>query len=252
MHSDVSELSTFYARPLGGMVRRLITPRVRARWRNTAGMTIVGLGFATPYLGAFRGECSALGALMPAGQGVVHWPDGGPGQTALIEDEAIPLADNSVDRLLAVHSLEVSDNPRLLLREMWRVLRPEGRLMIVVPNRRGQWARSDQTPFGQGRPYSKAQLERLLKPLLLTPVDWGSALFIPPTERRIVLRYATAIERAGARLMPAFSGLVLVEARKEVEALIGTAEAQPAARRLQALQVGPSSSRKAPRPLVAA
>jgi SAM-dependent methyltransferase len=244
LHSDVTELSTFYARPLGGMVRRLIAPRVRSRWRSTAGLTIVGLGFSTPYLGAFRGDCAALFALMPSGQGVVVWPENGPNQTALIEDEAIPLADNSVDRLLAVHSLEVADNPRLLLREMWRVLKPEGRLMLVVPNRRGPWARSDHTPFGQGRPYSRAQLERLLKPQLFTPIDWSHALFIPPTERRLVLRYATVIERAGARLMTAFSGLVLVEARKEVEAMIGTAVIEPAARRLRPVQAKPKASRQ--------
>lgn len=253
MHSDVSELSTFYARPLGGMVRRLIAPRIRNRWRSTAGMTVVGLGYATPFLGGFRGDCAALAALMPGAQGVVVWPESGPNQTALVEDEAIPLADNSVDRLLAVHSLEVADNPRLLLREMWRVLKPEGRLMLVVPNRRGPWARSDHTPFGQGRPYSRAQLERLLTPQLFTPLDWSNALFIPPTERRIVLRYATGIERAGARLMPAFSGLVLVEARKEVEALIGTAAVEPAAaRRLKAMQAKPVASRQPVAALIAA
>lgn len=244
MHSDVTELSAFYARPLGAMVRRLIGPRIRNRWRSTAGMTIVGFGYTTPYLGVFRGDCASLSALMPSGQGAVVWPETGPNQTALVGDEAIPLADNSVDRLLAVHGLEVADNPRLLLREMWRVLKPEGRLMLVVPNRRGPWARSDQTPFGQGRPYSRAQLERLLLPQLLRPIDWSNALFIPPSEWRIFLRYATAIERAGARLMPAFSGLVLVEARKEVEALIGTAAVEPALRRARSLQTKPAASRQ--------
>ena len=37
-----------------------------------------------------------------------------------------------------------------------------GRLLIVVPNRRGVWARSDTTPFGHGRPYSRSQITHLL------------------------------------------------------------------------------------------
>ena len=40
---------------------------------------------------------------------------------------------------------------------MWRVLAPSGRV-IVVPNRRGPWARADNTPFGHGRPYSRSQI----------------------------------------------------------------------------------------------
>ena len=35
--------------------------------------------------------------------------------------------------------------------------------MIIVPNRRGVWARSDISPFGHGRPYSRPQLSRLLQ-----------------------------------------------------------------------------------------
>ena len=59
-------------------------------------------------------------------------------------------------------ALETAERVRPLLREMWRVLAPEGRLILVVPNRRGVWARLDKTPFGQGRPYSRRQLEALL------------------------------------------------------------------------------------------
>jgi alpha-ketoglutarate-dependent 2,4-dichlorophenoxyacetate dioxygenase len=51
---------------------------------------------------------------------------------------------------------------------------PEGRLLLIVPNRRGIWARLDSTPFGHGRPYSRGQLERLLGDALFTPLEWTS------------------------------------------------------------------------------
>ena len=47
--------------------------------------------------------------------------------------------------------LEMTNDPGTLLREAWRVLAAGGRLLVVVPNRRGLWARMDTTPFGHGR-----------------------------------------------------------------------------------------------------
>ncbi len=74
MHLDAIDLKDFYASPLGGVVRRLLGARLRARWSNLQGMSLFGLGFATPYLGAFRADACPLGALMPAELGVISWP----------------------------------------------------------------------------------------------------------------------------------------------------------------------------------
>jgi SAM-dependent methyltransferase len=224
MHVDVRELREFYARPLGVVVRRLLVTRIRARWSNVRGEVVIGLGFATPFLGAFRGEAAVLGALMPVGQGVLAWPPGGPYQSAGVDEDALPLPDASVDKIIAVHGIEGADNVRAMLREIWRVLRPEGLLLLIVPNRRGAWARRDSTPFGQGRPYSRGQLERLLKNSMLGPVEWMPSLYLPPIESGVLMRNAVGIERLGSRLWPAFAGVVMVEARKEMIAPVGKAE----------------------------
>jgi SAM-dependent methyltransferase len=213
---DVVELRDFYAGPLGGIVRRMLTQRIRARWRSALGRQLVGLGFAVPYIGMFRGEAARLAALMPANQGALVWPPAGQALCVMTDEAMLPLPDASVDLLLCVHCLEVAERAGPLLREMWRVLAPEGRLLIIVPNRRGVWARFDTTPFGHGRPYSRGQLERLLSEALFTPVEWSSALHMPPVDQQWLLRWATAFERMGARLWPAFAGVVMVEARKEL------------------------------------
>ncbi len=88
----------------------------------------------------------------------------------------MPLTDAAVDRVLLIHALEMADDPVTLLREVWRVLSPNGRLLAVVPNRRGLWARIDTTPFGYGRPYSRSQITRILRETLFTPKGWGEAL----------------------------------------------------------------------------
>lgn len=221
MHADVAELRDFYATALGQVVRRLLVPRIRARWANVRGETLVGLGYATPYLGGLRLEASRVAALMPSAQGALVWPKQGGVLTALVEEDRLPLGDTSVDKLLAVHCLEGAERVRPLLREMWRVLAPAGSLVIIVPNRRGLWARMDTTPFGQGRPFSRRQLVQLLEEAMLTPVDCSSALFLPPLDHRLVVRSAVAWERLGQRVTPGFAGVLIVEARKEMVALIG-------------------------------
>jgi SAM-dependent methyltransferase len=232
MSLDIIELRDFYTRPLGLAVRRLLGRRIRARWPRITSETLIGLGFATPYLGAFRGEASRIGALMPVSQGVLVWPTMGAKVSVLVEEDHLPLPDNCVNRLLAVHCLETAERVRPVLREMWRVLSPEGRLLMIVPNRRSVWARLDTTPFGHGRPYSRSQLQQLLADALFTPLDWSMALHVPPLERQIVLRWATAVERLGTRLTPAFGGVIIVEARKELTAPIGKAATVPLLGRL--------------------
>jgi SAM-dependent methyltransferase len=237
MSLDVLDLRKFYAGDLGGVVRRVLTQRIRARWRHTNGLTVMGLGFATPYLTAFRGEALRIGALMPAAQGALIWPSSGPMLSVMVEGHALPLPDNSVDRLLAVHSLEAAGSPHAQLREMWRVLTPEGRLILIVPNRRGVWSRRDATPFGHGQPYSRGQLERLLTDALFTPLQWETALHMPPMDRRFVVRWANVFERFGDKFSARFAGVILVEAQKEIMAPIGTASI---ARRVRHLATAPA------------
>jgi SAM-dependent methyltransferase len=153
---------------------------------------------------------------MPAAQGVMYWPEGGLSASALVQAVDLPLRDSAIDRLLLVHALEVAESPLDLLSEIWRVLAPGGRLIAVVPNRRGMWARLDATPFGQGQPFSRAQVTELMRQALFTPIHWGEALYFPPAQRRVVLRTAAAWEQVGATLSLPFAGVHLIEATKQV------------------------------------
>ena len=146
---------------------------------------MVGLGYTTPYLGLFRDEAERCLAFMPAAQGVIKWPSARPALAALVEEYDLPLPDLSVDRLILVHALEMSDDAPSLLRELWRVLGPGGRLLLVIPNRRGLWARMDTTPFGQGRPYSRSQILHLLRETSFTPRCFASS---PSISCRAIVR----------------------------------------------------------------
>jgi SAM-dependent methyltransferase len=216
MSIDVVDLRNFYGHRLGTVARHFVSRGIRRRWTATGGLSVLGLGYATPYLGLFREEAERCLAFMPAAQGVVKWPSARPALSALVEELDLPLPDSSVDRVLMVHALEMSHDPVALLREVWRVLAASGQLLAVVPNRRGVWARVDNNPFGQGRPYSRPQITTLLRDAWFTPVAWSEALYVPPIDRGWFLRSAVAWERAGATISAPFAGVHIVEATKQV------------------------------------
>ena len=216
MSIDVVDLRGFYVQRLGAVARHFVGRGIRARWVDTRGQRVLGIGYATPYLGLFRDEAERTLAFMPAAQGVVKWPTARPTLSALVDEDQLPLPDAAVDRVLIVHGLEMSDDVFALLREAWRVLAPGGRLLAVVPNRRGLWARMDTTPFGHGRPYSRSQITHLLRETWFTPTGWGDALYVPPIDRVWFLRSAVAWERTGASVSAPFAGVHIVEANKQV------------------------------------
>lgn len=86
------------------------------------------------------------------------------------------------------------------------MLAPGGRLIIVVPNRRGVWAQMEHTPFGSGRPYSRGQLTALLRETNFTPGATTEALFFPPSKRKLALRLRHGLERFGGRCGRSFPG----------------------------------------------
>ena len=216
MSLDVVDLRNFYAQPLGIVARRFIGRGIRAHWRDVHNLRVVGIGYPTPYLGLFREEAERCLAFMPAAQGVVKWPSAMPTLAALVEETELPLVDAAVDRVLIVHGVEMADDVFALLREAWRVLAAGGRLLAVVPNRRGVWASMDTTPFGHGRPYSRSQIVHLLREAWFTPTGWGEALYVPPIARSWFLRTAGAWERTGGTLSAPFAGVHIVEATKQV------------------------------------
>lgn len=218
MWTDVVDLRDFYATSLGQMAKRMIRRQLRALWPDVAGMRVLGLGFATPYLRPFLSEAERVLAVMPASQGVLPWPPEGPGMTLLADEADLPLPDRSMDRIVLVHALEATEQVRAMMREMWRVLADGGRLVIVAPNRRGIWARLERTPFGQGRPYTTGQLARMLRENMFTPVSTCGALFLPPTTSRMALRSAPAIEDLGSRWFEGFAGVNIIEATKQIYA----------------------------------
>lgn len=216
---DPHDAAHFYGTALGAVAARLLRARLALMWPEVTGMAVLGLGFAGPYLRPWRDTATRCIAAMPPhngiSPGVSHWPAGHPNLSCAADEEALPFPDLCFDRVLLVHGLEAADDARRMLREVWRVLKDDGRLLVVAPNRVGLWAHVEATPFGHGQPYSPGQIGRLLAGNLFRVERRDTALYLPPVRLRMVLRSAPVWEAAGRRALPRLAGVTLTEAVKD-------------------------------------
>lgn len=215
MRPDVETLARFYRGRQGQVARRLINHQVRSIWPNLKGLRILGVGFPGPVLSVCE-EAASVVAAMPTTQGGQRWPKDQPNRSAIVREDELPFPDNSFDRIILAHALESSPHAHRLLREVWRVLADGGKLLVIVPNRRGLWCWSDRTPFGHGQPFSEGQLQGMLTNWLFDPHQTAHALFLPPTLVSWWERLAVPVERLGLQYLRHLSGVLITEAEKTV------------------------------------
>ena len=221
MHLDVENLNNFYSQTLiGQFTRRQLQDSVKKLWGTTFTGQIAGYGFSSPILSVFDRCPHRLLCLMPGQQGVMSWPSSENNCSVLVEETSWPIATSSIDRLVVLHGLETSEKLKGLFQEMWRVLTPSGKVIFVVPNRSGWWARSEATPFGQGRPYSIRQVSNQLISNRFKVERCLTALYAPPVERLYRLRIADFIENLGNKFYSRLgAGVFLLEASKQIYAV---------------------------------
>jgi SAM-dependent methyltransferase len=217
MRRSIEDLRIFYGEPAGALARRLLARRLEDAWGEAANCDVLGLGYATPWLDAFVGARRVVAA-MPAGQGVELWPSVGRNRTLLVDDRRLPFAAGSFDRVLLVHALEEAEDAQALMTEAVRALSPAGRIILVAAARGGLWSRVEATPFGHGRPFTRRQLERLVRAAGLEPTAWSQTLYVPPWGPLLPL--AEGFEQVGKRVLPGAAGVILLEASRQAYARI--------------------------------
>jgi SAM-dependent methyltransferase len=132
----------------------------------------------------------------------------------LCDPVALPFASQSIDLVILPHVLEFSDDPHQILREIERILIPEGQVLIIGFNPFSLWGakrrlnRCGEFPWN-GSYLSIIRLKDWLK-LLGFEVDRGTlGCYAPPFKQAHWLRRSQLIERMGNRWWN-FSGAVYV------------------------------------------
>lgn len=208
---DTPSLQDWFSRPLG----EYIAARERA-WLDTVVPDI--FGYHAIQLGL---PASDLLHESRIAHRVSVAPDGNP--TLKAHFAALPFEAQSIDLCVMSHVLEFADNPHEILREVDRVMRPEGRILIIGFNPwslfgvKKLWASRDMPWSGQF--VSLVRMKDWLQLLGFEPVSGRLACYIPPCETRQWQQRWQLAERLGERWLGVTGGVYMVEAIKRVQGM---------------------------------
>ena len=237
MFETASQLQDYYRTRQGRHVAARLRRTVSEFWSRAPNACNAAIGYAQPVVRAEDPTRQLL--MMPLRLGTQPWPAKGPARTVLVNSRKLPLQNVQLDRLLMIHALEFDSNPSRLLDECWRVMDGAGRLLVMVPNRHGLWARAEKAPFGHGRPYSRGQLRHLLQDHGFNPIAAHTELFMPPATIGLFVKFAPQMERIGRSWSPGIGGVLVVEAEKNLYAPAGQTNRQRATRQKAARKLAP-------------
>ena len=136
----------------------------------------------------------------------------------------LPIASNSVDLVLLPHTLEFSENPHQILREVGRVLMPEGHVVIACYNPWSLWGlrrtfgRKDGYPWS-GRFITLPRIKDWLTLLGLEIAGGQMCCYSPPCGTEKWLQRFAFMDDAGDRWWPIAGGVFFLQAIKRVRGL---------------------------------
>ena len=133
----------------------------------------------------------------------------------------LPFACNSLDLLLMPHVLEFTQHPHLILREVERVLMPEGSLVISGFNPHSLWGMYRALGRRQGYPWcghfiALSRLKDWLALLGFEVVGGRFAAYAPPFQQKSLLERSAFMEAAGDRWWAVSGGVYFLHAVKRV------------------------------------
>ena len=143
----------------------------------------------------------------------------------LAEPEVLPFEANSVDLLLLPHVLEFAALPHQVLREVERVLVPEGRVIVSGFNPLSLWGvrrfaqrRNKHYPW-EGQYLSVRRLKDWLKLLSFDVHGAHFGCYAPPLGQDKWLARCRFMDRIGKRWWPVCGGVYVLQAVKRVHGM---------------------------------
>ena len=186
MRQTATALSDFYQRAIGRAAADRIRERLHDLWGTCSGEDMLGIGYTTPLIPLWENSARCIVSVVPSEMGESPYTGARGGIVVLAPEDRFPFADGSFDRIVLLHALEEAENPRLLMREAWRLLAPEGRIVFATTNRRSFWATTETHAFGYGRPWTRRQLIRYVSDSLFTVTASTTAVHMPPLDWPII------------------------------------------------------------------
>ncbi len=135
--------------------------------------------------------------------------------------EKLPLGSNTIDAILLYHALDFTNDSHELLREVTRVLRPGGKMLIIGFNPFSAWGLWRVLKWRKilpwnGRFLSVSRLSDWLRLLDLQIITTESAVHFLPFNSRRFLYFADTFEKFGRRMKSPFGGSYHIQCIKQV------------------------------------
>ncbi len=190
---DGTYFRLFYRSPLGHWVVEQLTPRLvealsvwqKTRPENDSG-ELLAMGYPFPLM--HPAGLTHVHILVPFALTLASVQRPFQPHTMIHAEPHLPFDDHSIAGAFLYHALEFAEQPKKLLEEVWRVLEPSGRLLLMVPHRKSRWSTKDSSPFGHGLPYTESQLLTLVEEQGFTLLQRDYGLPLPPRHARLVVR----------------------------------------------------------------
>jgi len=142
----------------------------------------------------------------------------------LADDQALPIRSGVADLVLLPHALEFSDNPHQVLREVQRVLMPEGHIILSGFNPWSLWggrrflARKGIYPWG-GQFVSLPRIKDWLALLGFDVASGRMGCHLPPIASDKWRQRFDFMEKAGDRWLPFAGGVYFLHGVKRVQGM---------------------------------
>lgn len=136
----------------------------------------------------------------------------------------IPFPDVSFGTVTCLLALEFTGNQEKVIQEIHRVLRPSGCLILAILNRHSPWAAlrrikgwRQPSVYSSAHFFSRHQVAELLLKTDFTDLAWRKAIYFPPTDRPLLLKFYRAFEAAGQLLLPGIAAYMVVRGIRKTE-----------------------------------
>jgi len=135
--------------------------------------------------------------------------------------QELPIATGSIDLVVLPHTLEFLDNPRHLLTEACRIIKPEGLIVVSGFNPYSVWGLkkmlgTQKSMHWSGNLIPSSKIRNWLQLADFEMEKQTSTFFRPPVAHETVFEKLSVLENFGSKCLPLFGGVYILAARAKV------------------------------------
>ena len=217
MQPTINKLDVFYRSPSSTLISDILSRKLHARWPDLSGQDVLGYGFCEKYLSSYKKTANRIVLTLPEKNLTKIQYDDMHGTSCITENLSLPFSDSRFDKILCIHGTSDPLNFDLLLKEFWRVLKPEGQIIIISSSRFGSWIKN-MGPFSEDRSLTRKKFKKSVIKSGFQITFLKGCIYFPFSKVSKKNRLPYLLEKICETIFPYFSRLVLVEAIKRLYA----------------------------------